>query len=603
MTASEKDGVVRIWSWSDDQVSAACAPSPHSQLHNSPIRNTSHILIKLTNPNSCTSSEVRQGPRARPNRSQTTTISCDVAVWIHDDSKIVTSQSELAKQSGSNIIPGSQYLFLWDSANGHCLMGIAGGHTMPCPVVRPHPAISSIICSAGADGLVKLWNWETGDCIFSHTNVADFGPIEPSERGKSFGYLDGDFSPDGTILVLTDDSGRVTVFDSAGSQGNSKTEHGSSSVIECPEWMKEQYFSNDYYDLFYDSNGYCVERGSEMPPHLAPRGARCSHSGAPFAAQVNETFKGLSGPIPTCESDARWHRQHIRENANRMRDRRATIRGNLVRQYDPITTTIVQHGRVAAWLKPSNTASLSVVTPRAVRSPAGSIGGSNHRLSSNFRWRDYNDIDFGDDDQEQESDDEDFELNDSIGARRSHGVDDSESDELEVDDEEEIQPSGLSSRRSRRTVHTEVESDNEEVEFTGRNNTPSGPFIADYETHFFKMRTREHGNRVHRQWASRHESTSSYGGQKLYTPQVGDSVVYIPQAHFDTLKKFSIFEAPWHSWPEEAAWPVVSCCIRNIRYRFPYKHYKDCVRYVSLKSLSSYTPAQKVAHLWTSFAA
>lgn len=104
MTASQKDGVVRIWSWNADPAAAASNLSPPTQHKDGPVRNISHILIKLTNPNSSASNEVRQGPRARPNRSQTRMIACDVAVWISDDTKIVTSQSELAKQRGNDIV-------------------------------------------------------------------------------------------------------------------------------------------------------------------------------------------------------------------------------------------------------------------------------------------------------------------------------------------------------------------------------------------------------------------------------------------------------------------------------------------------------------------
>jgi len=78
---------------------------------------------------------------------------------------------------------------------------------MMCPVVLPHPVDSSIFWSAGADGIARLWNRETVERVFSHTNKADVGPIEASEHRKRFGCLDGNFSSDGNTLVLTDDSG------------------------------------------------------------------------------------------------------------------------------------------------------------------------------------------------------------------------------------------------------------------------------------------------------------------------------------------------------------------------------------------------------------
>jgi WD40 repeat protein len=571
ITASQKDGVVRIWSWNMHFDSSMKNISHQTTNHDSGrSRSTSHILLKLTNPISSASTDFRHGPRARPNRSQSSSICCDVAVWTNDDSKIVTSQSEIPKQSSNDIAVGSQYLFLWDSFTGNCLLGIPGAHTKACPVVLPHPLVSSIICSAGADGVVKLWDWETGKCIFSHENTATFGPIEAGERGKNFGYLDGDFSPDGTTLVLADESGRVTLLDSVGARSSSSS---------CPEWMKEQYFSNDYYDLFYDSNGYCIERGSEKPPHLAPRGARCSHSGAPFSAQVNDAFKALIGPAPTDECMARWNRRRIRSIAVQRQHERVIIKGNIVRQFDPMTSVLLKCSGTLTFSLPSNVSSQAIQseTPETNRSRTGIINGSStgRRLSSNYRWRDYSDMDFGDDDQEHETDDEDFELHETNAvARRVLRVDDSESDES-MEGEDDVEPSRTSSRKGRGTVADADDSSHDEyVEYVSTNNAPSGSYIADYDLHFFRMTSRDDGNNVRRLWLRRNESSSSYDGRKTYTPQVGDSVVYVPRAHQNTLAAYpGVQTPPWQQWPDESAWPVVRCCIRNIRYRFPYKAY------------------------------
>ena len=227
--------------------------------------------------------------------------------------------------------------------------------------------------------------------------------------------------------------------------------------------------------------------------------------------------------------------------------------------------------------KPAAQASISEA-PQADQSQNGSVSGSSWRLSSNWRWRDYSDMmDGGEDDQDldRESDDEEFELNESRHRNRGRRAgEDSESEDLDEDDMVEESP--IPSRQSSRRAHVAVEeydSGDEFIEYLSTNNTPSGPFVADYDMHFFKMPNRDQAAAVEGLWTRRSESTSSYAGRKKYTPQIGDSVVYIPRAHYDTINRFPSLQAPWQNWPAEAAWPVVRCCIRNIRYRFPYKDY------------------------------
>jgi hypothetical protein len=93
--------------------------------------------------------------------------------------------------------------------------------------------------------------------------------------------------------------------------------------------------------------------------------------------------------------------------------------------------------------------------------------------------------------------------------------------------------------------------------------------------HYFKLPNLT--THVKRKWLHRTESNSSYDGRKTYTPQVGDSVVYIPRAHYETITKFPSLTAPWQSWPDGVEWPVVQCRVCYVRYRFPYKAYKSQV--------------------------
>jgi hypothetical protein len=590
LSASQKDGVIRIWSLG-------------TKLLTTTERNTaiSQIVIKLTDPGAPAKKESLSSRRAHgnPARNETSKVSCDVAVWSHDDSRMVTSQSVLVKQSGSEIQPGSQHLFLWDSSTGHCLMGISGAHTMQCPVVVPHPTDSSLLCTAAADGFAKVWDWESGRCIFTHRNVVEFGPVEPADRNKLAGYLDGAFSPDGTTIVLTDDNGRITVLDSAGTQQESDTH-------SALAWMREQYFANDYYELFYDRNGYCIERGSERPPHLAPRGVRCNYSGSPWSDDVNEAFRKLVGPMPLPEQFCRWRRERIRSQARLSMENIKTVIGGRetkvrrgVREFDPLSTIVIKAaGHVNERSKqPTSLRSqhASSETANANSGRSGTSGNnresSSRALSANYRWRDYEDLirDQGNPDEgEEDSDDEEFEPN-SRNTGVVNNSDDSDED-MELDEGEMETPSRPSGRRSqaasgerrqraqrrsqrRDTQFVEIGSEDEMIaQYMSTNNTPSGPYVRDYNVagHFWRL---PGSGRVKRKWLRRAESDSSYEGRKTYTPQLGDSVVYIPRAHFETIKEFPSLTPPWQRWPQGTAWPVVRCCVRGIRFRFPYEDY------------------------------
>ena len=556
VSASQKDGAVRIWSWATDP-SAPGTPMPKS---------VTSIKIELTKPNL----SARQHGQ-RNNRSQEALISCDVACWSNDDMRIMTSQCGYARENASEIIPGSQYIFLWDANTGDCLAGVASAHSMQCPVVLPHPLLPSVFCSAGADGLVKIWNWESGECLFSHKNIATVGPVDPNDRGKSVGFLDGHFSADGFALVLSDDSGRVSYFDSS-ARISSRT---------SPEWMQEQYFSNDYYDLFYDENGYCVERGSEMPPHLAPKGSRCTHSGVAFPSHLHGRFRKLTGPIPMGDRECRGVRQSVRRSSAAMLHASTTTRPNLTGRFNAKTTIVFNQA------DSSGATVVSSPSTQPPDTPAASGSQSSRQLSSNWRWRDYDDIEreLGNDDAaEPDSDDEEF---DPSEVRRAavHVADGSESeDNLEPGDMEEPDSPRHNYRGSRdveREMLDDDESVGEFVEYMSTNNTPSGPYVADYDVHLFKLPSRSQAQRLHRDWVRRNECASSYEGRKTYTPQVGDSVVYIPRVHFETLKEFPTLEAPFLNWPEHTSWPVVKCTVRNIRYRFPFIHYRNTCRYVT----------------------
>ncbi|KAL3920258.1 MAG: hypothetical protein SGILL_003351, partial [Bacillariaceae sp.] len=582
LSASQKDGVARIWNVAGAMTSA------------DGDKRVTQIVIKLIDPSS---KRPLQSIRRRPGNSTTThssKVSCDVAVWTHDDSMIVTSQCVLLKQNGSEVQPGSQYICVWLSRTGLCLMGISGAHKKACNVVIAHPLDSSLICTASADGFAKVWDLEQGKCIFTHQNKLEVGPVDESSTG---GYLDGAFNPDGTTIVLTDDSGQVSIFDSIAKQDD-LSNNGSSLF-----WIRDQYFSNDYYELFYDSGGYCIEKGSRKPPHLAPK-SRGTHKGSSFsgADEITETFKKLLGPVPLNEDVCRWQREDVLTRGKTERTPYAGIASDgiriAVRELDPLSTLIIKGvdhvdaDETAAGKRPK----------RQTSSPSNS---NRRNESARFSYLGYEDLLMreGLEDDIPESEDEEFEpaaARTSRDRRLDEDIDDSEDDDLDdmsfnsheegrtrrrrrtarsnnASQERQVRAQRRAHRRSNMSSDfMEIDSDDDMIaQFVSINKTPSGPYLRDFsrEGHLWKLKSSSDARRVHREWLRRDESDLSYVGKKFYTPQCGDSVVYIPRAHYETIKEFPSLSPPWQDWPTGTAWPIVRCTVQNMRFRFPYEDY------------------------------
>eukprot|EP00571_Detonula_confervacea_P009850 CAMPEP_0172301324 /NCGR_PEP_ID=MMETSP1058-20130122/3238_1 /TAXON_ID=83371 /ORGANISM="Detonula confervacea, Strain CCMP 353" /LENGTH=2176 /DNA_ID=CAMNT_0013011391 /DNA_START=239 /DNA_END=6769 /DNA_ORIENTATION=- len=591
LTASMKDGQLVIWSWGKEgsmtsagdfaSKSTACFhPGPNSK-----FSNLSQLCIQLT-PTS------GGGP-------STAKVHCDGAAWTCDDMKVITSQSSPTKASGStDIIPGSHMMYVWDSHSGKCLMGILSSHSSLCSALAPHPTLSSVVATAGSDGVVNVWDLDRGDCFYH-------GPAEP----KRCGYLEVQFSPDGLNLVLTDENGRVTVFNT---HVPSMLRGAKSDTLSIPAWMTEQYFANDYYELVYDANGSCIERGSQQPPHLAPGGVRCTHEGVPNSDIVMSTYRELAGPLPLSLNTVRWNRENIRARGTQIRLEGGVISANaskkpkviarspdLPRRHDS-TAIITKSGKLVHHVRRD----LSFTGPS--NRSSGAIGhrtsNPGRQLSNRYEWADAyhqpesdSDEDQGDGDYEgngrrlEESSEEEEDYDEdgdgfmprprrrqqSVGGGGRSGRG-SRRGGVTFDEGEQPRPSRASSRQiSQRSYHHD--SDDEELEQVYSTHTdPSGNFSVDWTAseHMFKM-PRNEGDRARRNWLTRTGYQGDCLGRKLYCPQVGDSVVYIPRAHADTLEKYPIpgYSLPWESWPKHSSWPAVCCKVTHVRYRFPWKMY------------------------------
>ena len=607
LTASQKDGVVRIWSWGTE-----ISKQKDGTIRIEQVR---QIFLRMVPPPQCHDTTTAAEPSSRRRLASSSNskqqVNCDMATWTSDDSKIITSQCCLLTATGSDIVPGSQIVHVWDSRTGQCILGLPSIHNKPCPVLISHPIDASIMVSAGSDGFVHVWNLNSGKCLFSHENIHQYGSIElASDRGIHCGYLDGSFSPDGMNLVLTDDKGRITIIDTYQSEdctrendefstslASTEVRQNNTEQSVAPFWMQEQYLANDYYELFYDTNGYCIERGSRQPPHLAPEAARCNHIGSAFGPTLQDSLSTIPGPIPLSEEEVRVNRDEIRQQSFEIRKPEGILAQNvrgkrpLIEAYPSATSNVVNNGSIHS--KPADPLpNPNLAQPQGNRS-------ATRQPSNRYRWIDYDDAVREDDDiDEIESDYEENNnaaiLDDdesdgsprqrrrnnnenSARARRRNNRDEARHEVERVEEDLHNEPSRISARQSTRRANTQHYEDSDsdiDYQLLSTNKTPSGEFIHDYMDlgHLYKLPS---GGSLSRSWVSRNQCVKGYIGLKTFLPQVGDNIVYIPTAHSSTLEEFPICNnsttgAPWKSWPRNSHWPVVQCEIKNIRYRFPY---------------------------------
>jgi WD40 repeat protein len=326
LTASQKDGVVRIWSW-DTRAEFDSA---------STFKNARQVMLRLV-AMKAQSSRSTSAPGSSPIRgrrgassakggaaaSSNSAVQCDVAAWSANDLYVITSQSVPVKRTGPidpqqpltgiPIEPLSQILQVWDPVSGQCLIRIEGAHAAPCHVVVPHHSDASLLVSAGSDGVAHLWDILQGSRMESWENRLQHGALpDPKGKNKLCGFLDGCWREDGHTLILTDDCGRVSLFDTF-------VHRPSARPPTLPFWMKEQYFASDYYELLYDSYGYALDTRSNLPPHISPRAVRCNHVGTSHGDSMNYALSVVKGPLPAPVQASDERRRNVTRGALEVR--------------------------------------------------------------------------------------------------------------------------------------------------------------------------------------------------------------------------------------------------------------------------------------------
>ncbi|CAM6121929.1 unnamed protein product [Calypogeia fissa] len=130
---------------------------------------------------------------------------------------------------------------VWNAVDGSLVHSLTG-HDKQTYVLDVHPFNPRIAMSAGYDGRVIIWD------------IWDGHPIRVYDTGD-FNLVDGNFSPDGSSLVVSDEVGQIYLF--ATGEGNSQKDA-----------KYDQFFLGDFRPLVRDTHGNVLDQESQLPPHL-----------------------------------------------------------------------------------------------------------------------------------------------------------------------------------------------------------------------------------------------------------------------------------------------------------------------------------------------
>eukprot|EP01018_Ginkgo_biloba_P012106 Gb_38814 [translate_table: standard] len=129
---------------------------------------------------------------------------------------------------------------VWNAVDGSLVHSLTGHHKSTY-VLDVHPFNPRIAMSAGYDGRVIIWDiWE------GH-------PVHIYEMGD-FNLVDGNFSPDGTSIVVSDEVGQIYLL--ATGQGESQKDA-----------KYDQFFLGDFRPLVRDTHGNVLDQETQLPPH------------------------------------------------------------------------------------------------------------------------------------------------------------------------------------------------------------------------------------------------------------------------------------------------------------------------------------------------
>lgn len=143
----------------------------------------------------------------------------------------------------------------WIPFLDNTLLRVINWHQSTVTALQPHPIHQDLICSAGEDGRLALWDVNKANLIKQGPQIVFEHEPDQNHRVPIKACT---WSPNGLCLVATDASGRVLIF--------TKFPTDVSNFAGLPE---DLFFNSDFVALKANvEHGGMVDRFAKLPPHL-----------------------------------------------------------------------------------------------------------------------------------------------------------------------------------------------------------------------------------------------------------------------------------------------------------------------------------------------
>lgn len=187
--------------------------------------------------------------------------------WNADDSIVLTAVSDFMVKA-------------WDSRTGE-LIRVFNEHKDEAYVIEAHPINPRIICTAGHDG--KLIIWDIGTTSKEDKGGKVFEYYNQLSEGQGHGAVfDCKWSPDGLSLAATDSHGHLMIF--------TIEKRNDSKFKPLPP---EMFFHTDYRPITRDAiSNELVDEQTQIPPHLMPPPFLVDVDGNPYPPDLQRLVPG-----------------------------------------------------------------------------------------------------------------------------------------------------------------------------------------------------------------------------------------------------------------------------------------------------------------------